>query len=93
MGESGRLSLGYLKSVLPRLQPGRVYELMCHPGRHDPAEVSDPRLLAYHDWEGELALLTSPEAEDLLSSHGVRLVGYRHLDAPRGEPAARDDDR
>jgi chitin disaccharide deacetylase len=77
---SGRLDLGYLEDTIPRLRAGEVYELMCHPGQLDRGEVDDPRLLGYHDWEGELALLTSPAAKDLLQRHGVRLVGYRHLE-------------
>jgi hypothetical protein len=52
---------------------------MCHPGDFDPQEVSDPRLLRYHDWQGELRTLTSPALRELLDRSGVRLVGYRHL--------------
>jgi len=77
--QSGRLDLTYFEEIIPRLQPGEVYELMCHPGHLDRGEVDDPRLLGYHDWEGELALLTSPAAKDLLQRSGVRLVGYRDL--------------
>jgi chitin disaccharide deacetylase len=67
------------------MQPGEVYELMCHPGRRDLQEVSDPRLLGYHDWEGELATLTDPAARSLLESCGVRLIGYRHLKLRDGQ--------
>jgi predicted glycoside hydrolase/deacetylase ChbG (UPF0249 family) len=79
MGESGHLSIRYLERALPRLKAGRVYELMCHPGYHDAAEVSDPRLIDYHDWEGELAVLTNPDVKELLMRHGVRVIGYRDL--------------
>ena len=78
--QSGRLDLTYFEETIPRLQPGEVYELMCHPGHLDRGEVDDPRLLGYHDWEGELALLTSPVAKALLRRHGVRLVGFRDLE-------------
>jgi predicted glycoside hydrolase/deacetylase ChbG (UPF0249 family) len=54
--------------------------LMCHPGDFDPQEVSDPRLLRYHDWQGELGTLTSPALRELLARSAVRLVGYRHLE-------------
>jgi hypothetical protein len=76
---SGRLRLADLDAATARLAPGAVYELMCHPGRFDPAEVADPRLLAYHDWEGELATLTDPRAQELLAARGIRVVGYRDV--------------
>ena len=76
---SGRLRLSDLDAMTTNLQPGGVYELMCHPGRLDPLEVTDPRLLHYHDWEGELATLTDPRARTLLAERGIRLVGYRDL--------------
>jgi len=92
---SGRLDMRYLQATLPRLRPGRVYELMCHPGEFDPQEISDPRLLRYHGWQGELRTLTSPALRELLARSGVRLVGYRHLEISddrlvgRHEPANR----
>jgi len=76
---SGKLSLPYLEQTIPRLRAGRVHELMCHPGYFDAEEVTDRRLLRYHDWEGELRTLTSPAARELLDRHGVRLIGYRHV--------------
>ena len=76
---SGKLGLDYFRRTLPSLQPGAVYELMCHPGRLDRTEVQDAQLLAYHDWEGELATLTSPELTDLLDQHHVSVIGYRDL--------------
>lgn len=76
---SGRLDTCYLAQVIPRLEPGRVYELMCHPGTLDPGEVRDGRLLRYHDWEGELRTLVSPAVRELLKVHGVKLIGYRNL--------------
>jgi predicted glycoside hydrolase/deacetylase ChbG (UPF0249 family) len=77
---SGKLDLPHLERILSRLAAGEVYELMCHPGEFDAQEVTDVRLRRYHDWEGELGTLTSPGARDLLQRHGIRLVGYRHLD-------------
>jgi len=52
---------------------------MCHPGRVDPLAVGDPRVSAYHDWEGELGLLTGGAFRDLLRSHGVELVSFATL--------------
>jgi predicted glycoside hydrolase/deacetylase ChbG (UPF0249 family) len=79
MEASGRLTIEYLENAMPRLRGGAVYELMCHPGRFDPREVTDPRLLGYHDWEGELRTLTSPAVREMLDRRGVRLIGFRHL--------------
>lgn len=80
MGSSGKLSVEYLQQRLPKLKPGSVYELMCHPGFADNSEVSDPRLLQYHDWNGERETLTNPEVKDILDDCGIRLIGYRHLE-------------
>ncbi len=77
---SGKLDLPYLERCLSRLRAGEIYELMCHPGEFDAREVTDTRLPRYHDWEGELAVLTSAEARALLDRQGIRLIGYRHLD-------------
>jgi predicted glycoside hydrolase/deacetylase ChbG (UPF0249 family) len=79
MEASGRLTIEYLENAMPRLRGGGVYELMCHPGRFDPQEVTDPRLLGYHDWEGELRTLTGPAVRELLDRCSVRLIGFRHL--------------
>jgi chitin disaccharide deacetylase len=79
LAASGRLAHEDLEREVLAMQPGGFYELMCHPGHFDPDEVSDPRLLAYHDWEGELGTLTHPAARQLLKQRGVRLIGYRHL--------------
>jgi predicted glycoside hydrolase/deacetylase ChbG (UPF0249 family) len=91
MEQSGRLSLRYFERMLPRLRPSRVYELMCHPGYRDDREVHDGRLLRYHDWEGELNTLTSPDVTELLRQHRVRVVGYRHLEVNEGRLAVRQN--
>ena len=80
MGSSGKLSVEYLQQRIPKLRPGGIYELMCHPGFTDRSEISDPRLLQYHDWNGERETLTNPEVKDMLDSCGIRLIGYRHLE-------------
>lgn len=79
MAASGRLTFDYLKDRLSRLAPGRVYELMCHPGYYDPSEVIDKRLLSYHDWDKELEVLTSAETRQLLQDCNIELIGYRQL--------------
>lgn len=89
MESSGRLTSQYLERNIPRLQPGQVYELMCHPGEFDAQEVRDPRLRRYHDWEGELRTLTSDAVRPLLHRHGVHLIGYRHLEIRADQLVAR----
>jgi hypothetical protein len=85
---SGRLGLDDLDAMTSDLRPGHVYELMCHPGRLDPAEMTDRRLLRYHDWEGELAALTDPKARALLKQRGVRRIGYRDIEIRDGRLVA-----
>ena len=77
LSRSGKLDYNYLATIFATLKPGQCYELMCHPGRFDPAEISDPRLMAYHDWEGELALLLSPQVQALYEKFGIRLSHYQ----------------
>lgn len=78
LNRSGKLDYDYLTTMLPKLKPGQSYELMCHPGHFNPTEISDAKLLAYHDWEGELALLQSPKVHDLYEQFGIRLSPYPH---------------
>ena len=91
MGESGRLGMEYLKRKLPKLEPGQVYELMCHPGYYDDNEISDSRLLNYHDWKCEFSALTNPAVRDMLYEHRIRLIGYRHLKLQDGRLVVRDE--
>ena len=77
LSRSGKLDYDYLATVFAKLKPGQRYELMCHPGRFDAAEISDPRLLSYHDWEGELALLLSPKVQALYEKFDIRLSHYQ----------------
>ena len=88
MAESGRLSLAALQNLIPRMQAGGVYELMCHPGFRTETEIDNPQLLQYHDWEGELVALTSAEARALLARHDVRLICYRDLECRDGQRVA-----
>jgi predicted glycoside hydrolase/deacetylase ChbG (UPF0249 family) len=76
LSRSGKLDYDYLTTIFSKLKPGQTYELMCHPGHVDPTEISDAKLLAYHDWEGELALLQSPIVHDLYEQFGIRLSPY-----------------
>lgn len=83
---SGKVDMKYLRKRLGRLRAGAVYELMCHPGRPAPGEIADRRLLAYHDWEGELGALRSAKREGLFGS--VHLTRYRELG--EGTPGGSD---
>jgi chitin disaccharide deacetylase len=84
---SGRLTLEDLEREARVMQPGAIYELMCHPGRFDAQEVGEHPSLSYHDWEGEFAAMTSPSARAMLARRGVRLIGYRHLEMRDGKVA------
>ncbi|MBI3154326.1 MAG: ChbG/HpnK family deacetylase [Burkholderiales bacterium] len=86
---SGRLGRADLDAIAAGLQPGEVYELMCHPGRPAPGDVDDARLLGYHDWQGEFAALTAPGLRDRLAAAGVQLIGYRELEVAGGRLVVR----
>jgi predicted glycoside hydrolase/deacetylase ChbG (UPF0249 family) len=79
LSRSGRLDYQTLAHILPRLKAGHSYELMCHPGYFDGNEIVEPKLLAYHDWQGELALLQSPQLQELYQRFNIRLSHYHHL--------------
>ena len=79
INESGNLNLLYLTKIFKSLNPGMVYELMCHPGYFDSNEITDPNLLSYHNWTGELNLLLSDKFKNLCVSEGIELINYRQL--------------
>jgi predicted glycoside hydrolase/deacetylase ChbG (UPF0249 family) len=87
LNSSGRLDTAYCRWRFPRLAPGRAYELMCHPGRADPLAAADPRLRKYHDWEGELALLTSREFTDVLRANHIAVTSFAQLYRPLAKDA------
>lgn len=79
VSRSGKLDLPYLERKLGTLRRGQVYELMCHPGRSNGSEELDRRLIAYHDWEGELNALLQAEEQGIIHSESVRLLRFRDL--------------
>ncbi|MDD1610740.1 MAG: ChbG/HpnK family deacetylase [Methylococcaceae bacterium] len=79
LSRSGRLDYDALALMFSTLKAGQSYELMCHAGHFDASEITDPHLIAYHDWEAELALLQSPELQDLYQRFNIRLSHYSHL--------------
>ena len=76
LSQSGKLSLAYLAEVFSRLEPGKTYELMCHPGYFDSAEITDTKLIAYHRWDEELALLQSRKLQDLFEKFTISLSHF-----------------
>ncbi len=91
VSRSGKLDLSYLERRLATLRRGQAYELMCHPGHPVTGEALDRRLIAYHDWSGELNMLYRAEAGGLFHSGSVRLIGFRDLGSP-GRPRAGPDE-
>lgn len=84
---SGKLGISYLQDSLATLHPGAVYELMCHPGYFREAEITDPRLVHYHQWDQERELLCSDEVRSLCKDNDIQLIGYRHLVIADGQVA------
>jgi chitin disaccharide deacetylase len=79
LAPSGHLDLAYVKKRCARLRSGRIYELMCHPGRHDPIAAAQPHLRHYHDWTGELECLLGESFREALARHDVQLARFRDL--------------
>lgn len=79
LSRSGKLDYAYLNEVFSTLIPGKSYELMCHPGRFDASQISDPKLMTYHDWDGELMLLQSPDVHALYEKFSICLSHYQQL--------------
>jgi predicted glycoside hydrolase/deacetylase ChbG (UPF0249 family) len=78
VSQSGQLDRKYCEWRFSRLRPGSTYELMCHPGWSDAEALKDPRLGAYHNWEGELQTLISPEFAGSLRANRIALTPYSH---------------
>ncbi|SHE85933.1 hypothetical protein SAMN02745206_00926 [Desulfacinum infernum DSM 9756] len=81
LSSSGKLGPSCLERLTSHLQPYGIYELMCHPGFFNASEIRCGVLRRYHDWEGELRLLTCRKTRERLQRRNIEIVGYRHLDA------------
>lgn len=79
IGVSGKLTFEYLYRLFTSLVPGRIYELMCHPGFYDPDEIRDHRLRRFHSWQQELDLLTGRALKDLLQGFHIKLQRFRDI--------------
>jgi chitin disaccharide deacetylase len=80
MRASGKLTERDIARNLESMRPGRVYELMCHPGYLEPDNVAAKELRSYHDWEQEMDALCSASVANRLAQAGVRLINYRDLE-------------
>ncbi|MFH0725361.1 MAG: ChbG/HpnK family deacetylase [Pseudomonadota bacterium] len=74
--EGGSLDLARLQRLLRSLRPGRVYELMCHPGL-TPVEPEVKRW-RYHHRE-ELGALSSPVIRAEIAARNIRLCTFAEL--------------
>jgi predicted glycoside hydrolase/deacetylase ChbG (UPF0249 family) len=79
LSHSGKLDISVLSRIFARLKAGAAYELMCHPGRFDAQQISDPKLVSYHAWESELTLLQSSQLKDLYKIFNIHLIHYHQL--------------
>jgi chitin disaccharide deacetylase len=76
LSHSGKLNIDVLARLFASLKAGQCYELMCHPGHVAAKEISDTKLLTYHDWQAEFTLLQSPELQALYQQFNIHLTPY-----------------
>ncbi|HTV65067.1 MAG TPA: ChbG/HpnK family deacetylase [Bryocella sp.] len=74
---TGSLDLKLFTAMIDNMPEG-TWEFVCHPGYND-AELEGVRTRLRQSREQELALLTSPEARDLLARRSIQLISYREL--------------
>ena len=74
---TGSLDLALFRKLVERLPEG-TWEFVCHPGYND-AELDQVRTRLRQSREQELALLTSPQAREVLRQQGIELISYREL--------------
>lgn len=74
---TGVLDLTLFTGIVDSIPEG-TWEFVCHPGYND-ADLDGVRTRLRQSREQELALLTSPEARELLLQRGISLIGYNQL--------------
>ena len=74
---TGVLDLKLFTAIVECIPEG-TWEFVCHPGYSD-AALDQVRTRLRQSREQELALLTSPEAKDLLQRRGIELISYHEL--------------
>jgi predicted glycoside hydrolase/deacetylase ChbG (UPF0249 family) len=65
-----------LFSAIAEIVPEGTWELVCHPGYND-ADLQRANTRLRESRETELAVLTTPEARQLLERQGISLISYR----------------
>jgi len=74
---TGSLDLELFAAIVDNIPEG-TWEFVCHPGYNDVA-LGKVRTRLRESRAQELALLTSPEAKDILQRRGVELISYQEL--------------
>ncbi len=71
--EGGRLNMESLERILRYLKPGKVYELMCHPG----FTPKEPEIQGWnYGHQTELGALVNPSVPSLIASLNIRLCSF-----------------
>ena len=78
-GQSGKLTESYLMHLIRRMQPGKIYELMCHPGYGADVAKEFDHLRAYHNWKLEMQTLTSSAIRGMCEEENVCVIPYRDI--------------
>ncbi len=74
---TGELDHSFFSSIAENLPEG-TWEFVCHPGYND-TDLDQIRTRLRASREQELALLTSPDAKDILRRQGIELISYFDL--------------
>ena len=74
---TGVLDMALFTAIIESVPDG-TWEFVCHPGYSD-ADLDSVRTRLRQSREQELALLTSPEAKELLRRRGIQLISYHEL--------------
>jgi predicted glycoside hydrolase/deacetylase ChbG (UPF0249 family) len=74
---TGSLDMNLFRAVIGCIPDG-TWEFVCHPGYQD-QELALVNTRLRESREKELAILTSPEARQILADHHIELISYRDL--------------
>jgi predicted glycoside hydrolase/deacetylase ChbG (UPF0249 family) len=74
---TGALDMDLFRAVIGCIPDG-TWEFVCHPGYND-EELSRIKTRLRESREKELAVLTSPDARQILADHHIELISYRDL--------------
>jgi predicted glycoside hydrolase/deacetylase ChbG (UPF0249 family) len=76
---TGALDLKLFRAIIGCIPPG-TWEFCCHPGHNDD-DLAKTRTRLRASREQELAVITSPEARDIMARNGIELISYWDLDS------------